>query len=360
MPDRRDEIRAAMALADNYQGVLAEYELTIRPRRSGQAHSLPPGGFAIAFLLYKKSIGISDLHIFRFYHRPLTGRWSDTVNRLSQISSFINEHKRELPYFLDFQLHEDLLKLGANESIPGIHMKVAPGNSIKNIIIDLRNKYATDHSAVDKSFFAKAAKNFRQMGQVFHKLGMAHGDLSNDNVFIDPNGNIYLVDYDSVYVPTMGSRYVQTTAGAETFQHPLRLSTPGLKCSAKDDDFSFLVIYLFLLSVAKNPSAILAAFDERCIFKAESLTSSAALAQSEQFKAFSACRDSEIQRVCSLLMAAVDAKSLDNIPCFFAQQAMRTSTSKTQEARFCIACGHKFESPKYKFCTDCGAKRVTF
>ena len=356
MPDRKDEIRRAMASVANYRGEMANYTLTMPPRR-GQADGMP-GGFAIAFFLH--SAGNASNQLFRFYHKSLSGGWSATVERLSKISTFINSNKRRLPYFVDFHMHERLLQLPSSEVIPGIQMKVAPGKNLSTRLHALREAYTAGNvNASDLRFFAKAAENFRKMGQTFYDLGIAHGDLSNDNLFIDDDSNIYLVDYDSVYVPAMGTSYLQTTGGAESFQHPLRISANALRCSARDDDFSFLVIYLFLLCASKHRGAIMIPFDDRTIFNKDSMTDSASLRRSSEFQRFSAFADPEIQRVCTLLLQAVDARTLSSISCYFKQTAA-PQPAKRSIALFCTNCGHKYESFSYKFCTNCGSPRTTF
>lgn len=78
--------------------------------------------------------------------------------------------------------------------------------------------------------------------------GIAHGDLSSGNVMVRDNGQIVLVDYDSFFVPGLGSitREVPATPG---FQHPRM----GRSFSERMDDFSALVIYLAILAVATHP-----------------------------------------------------------------------------------------------------------
>lgn len=330
---------------------LADYDYVVLPKR-GQAVG-DNGGFAIAFLMRNRDG--SQERRFRFYHRELQGGKALTKQRLSLISKFITANKARLPYFVDFIFHDKLLRLSTGSVLSGIEMNVAGGTSISSIIRDLQS----GEKEINTDFFARAASNFFKMGETFFSLGIAHGDLSFDNIFIDRDANIYLVDYDSVFVPEMRDNFCQTTGGAEGFQHPLRFTTHGLKCTSRDDDFSFIVIYLFLLGMSKRDSGILHKIaNERAVFMPQTLESEAALLDSSLFKALRALASSDrkIKNLCDLLAKAVRSRSLIDIPCIFSlPTAERRPMLKS--ASYCIICGHHFESPHYRHCIICGARR---
>ncbi|MEM3676399.1 MAG: protein kinase family protein, partial [Thermoplasmataceae archaeon] len=81
------------------------------------------------------------------------------------------------------------------------------------------------------------------------RAGIAHGDLSGDNIIIGENSRVYFVDYDGMFIPEFSGEEANEI-GHAGFQHPLRVSKhfgPSL------DNFSALVIYFSLLAIAKNP-----------------------------------------------------------------------------------------------------------
>lgn len=41
------------------------------------------------------------------------------------------------------------------------------------------------------------------MCKKLHEKSIAHGDLQHGNILVDSNGNIYLIDYDSMFVPSL-------------------------------------------------------------------------------------------------------------------------------------------------------------
>ncbi|MEE8394343.1 MAG: protein kinase family protein [Rhodospirillales bacterium] len=79
--------------------------------------------------------------------------------------------------------------------------------------------------------------------------GIAHGDLKHDNVLVTPDGQLRLIDYDSMFVPSLkGSRSV--LLGGASYQHPRR---DIQHFDGNLDHFSILVIVLSLRALTLNP-----------------------------------------------------------------------------------------------------------
>ncbi len=79
--------------------------------------------------------------------------------------------------------------------------------------------------------------------------GIAHGDLSGDNIIIDGRGKIRFVDYDGMFIPVFRGEKA-TELGHADFQHPKRNSQTY---SEKLDAFSVLVIQLAMQALAVKP-----------------------------------------------------------------------------------------------------------
>ena len=90
-----------------------------------------------------------------------------------------------------------------------------------------------------------------------HKNNISHGDLQHGNILIcenrDGKPTLKLVDYDSLYVPTMGKKFKDSITGLKDYQHPARQTAVHVS-SHKTDYFSELVIYLSLIAIAENPA----------------------------------------------------------------------------------------------------------
>lgn len=78
---------------------------------------------------------------------------------------------------------------------------------------------------------------------------IAHADLQHGNVLVSPQGQLRLVDYDGMYVPTLRGRR-SSELGHINYQHPKR--TPE-DYDERLDNFSALVIYTALMALSLEP-----------------------------------------------------------------------------------------------------------
>lgn len=86
-----------------------------------------------------------------------------------------------------------------------------------------------------------------------HRLGIAHGDLQHGNILVDKNDNLFLIDYDSMYLPTLKGQG-DIIAGLKGYQHPKRAD--NINASEKLDYFSELIIYTSIVGVAERPEFV--------------------------------------------------------------------------------------------------------
>ena len=91
--------------------------------------------------------------------------------------------------------------------------------------------------------------------------GIAHGDLQHGNIIIE-HGQLRLVDHDGIFVPAMEG-WTASEVGHQHYQHPRRTAQ---NFDSKLDNFSALVIYLSLLSLAERPSLWHEHHDENLLF----------------------------------------------------------------------------------------------
>lgn len=103
----------------------------------------------------------------------------------------------------------------------------------------------------DSSSLIILAEKFKQLTHDLHEAHISHGDLQHGNILISKDGNIHLVDYDSMYVPGLES-FSDEIKGLSGYQHPARGKQKFL--NYKTDYFSELIIYSSILALAYKPS----------------------------------------------------------------------------------------------------------
>lgn len=90
---------------------------------------------------------------------------------------------------------------------------------------------------------------------------IAHGDLQHGNIIVE-RGRLRLVDLDGMYVPEMKG-WEASEVGHQHYQHPKR---DEKFFNSYLDNFSALVIYLSLISIAEKPSLWKKYHDENLLF----------------------------------------------------------------------------------------------
>ena len=91
--------------------------------------------------------------------------------------------------------------------------------------------------------------------------GIAHGDLQHGNIIVE-HGQLRLVDHDGIFVTKMAG-WSASEVGHQHYQHPRRTAN---HFDEKLDNFSSLVIYLSLLSLAERPALWQEHHDENLLF----------------------------------------------------------------------------------------------
>lgn len=189
------------------------------------------GGFCVVFpylLLTGKKVAV----------RCWIAHVQDADKRSYQISKQLKISG--LPYFVGF----DYIPNGIATSIgvfPIVIMDWIDAMPLKD--------YIKCHIA-NSDCLNELADHFLQMVKDLHKVGFSHGDLQHGNIMVDHNGRIFLVDYDSMFVPGLEG-VIDEIKGLSGYQHPGRNKLEYL--SPKTDYFSELIIYTSILALAKYP-----------------------------------------------------------------------------------------------------------
>lgn len=102
----------------------------------------------------------------------------------------------------------------------------------------------------DPSRLADLAAKFARMVEDLATLGIAHGDLQHGNLLVTSAGELKLIDYDGMYVPSL-AKMGACEIGHANYQSPARTSStwgPYL------DNFSAWVIYASLVALIIEPA----------------------------------------------------------------------------------------------------------
>lgn len=214
---------------------------------------------------------------------------------------------KELTFLIDYEYFEEGLKLERNEIIPAVVMDWIDGDTLndyikKNISSPVKLK--------------QLANEFLSITSLMNSKGLAHGDLSSDNIIVTPNNKIMLIDYDSFYIKGKSIETNQTTKGTPGYQHPERIRQKHL--SENMDYFSQQVIYLSILAVAEKPT--LASMnnmfftDRKMLFDANDFASESNFISSDGYKAIASIENQEIKSRLSDLRNAVNSALINVKP----------------------------------------------
>lgn len=306
----------------------------------GEAYALK-GGFALSIKIVKPN------------NKPICLRcWTDgkadesQIDYLVEVADIINKNNDQgCPYFIGFSIVEKLLKVDGIE-LPGLIMDWVEGETL--------NKYIMASSGHSGAQIKLVAQKFVKMCSVFNTRKISHGDLSAVNIIVKPDGNLKVIDYDSLYSPSMG-RKVQYIAGIKDYQHPKRESAAYYETYM--DYFSQHVIYAALLIMANNASARPSQQLKNLLFAESDFSSPAAFRNSSVVKNARKLCVPDIDRELDIIEKALNL-SLSQIPPLVDSSSPIVKT--IHKFAFCTTCGNKFPSDEFDYCTVCGAKRNTY
>lgn len=161
--------------------------------------------------------------------------------KYKEIQKFIRQYPK---YFIKhLEYNENGIKVGG-KMYDTVTMSWEQGDDLKQYISkNINNRYALE----------KLRSNFLEMFGYFHRLKVAHSDYQEGNFIIKPDGNIVVIDYDGLYIPSFqGKQLRDCINGLEGYQSPVRGKNQFL--NHKVDYFSELIIYLSLSAFIARPS----------------------------------------------------------------------------------------------------------
>ena len=105
------------------------------------------------------------------------------------------------------------------------------------------------------------ADEWLRLLSTLRESGIAHGDLQHGNIIVE-HGQLRLVDHDGIFVTKM-TGWSASEVGHQHYQHPRR---EAQHFDLDLDNFSALVIYVSLLSLAERPALWREHHDENLLF----------------------------------------------------------------------------------------------
>lgn len=320
---------------------LKGYSAQLTP--DGEAYALK-GGFALSIKVVKPG------------NKPICLRcWTDgkadesQIDYLVEVADIIKRNSDSgCPYFIDFSIVERLLNVDGVE-LPGLIMDWVEGETL--------NKYVMSNSGHNATQIRGVARRFAEMCEIFNRRLISHGDLSAVNIIVRSDGSLKVIDYDSLYVPTMG-RKRQYIAGIKDYQHPQRESAPFYE--KYTDYFSQHIIFTALLIMAYDPGARPNQPLKNLLFTEHDLQSPASFRVSEVVIKARKLNVYEINSELDIIEKAL-GRSYEAVPKLEnASGPPQRTRPAIQKVAFCTACGNKFASDEFDYCTACGTKRHVY
>lgn len=175
----------------------------------------------------------------------------------------IQEHvlNSPIPYLSEFSYAPEGIMVG-NQRFPILFMNWIEGPTLDLYVTEMIER---------REVLVHLSEEWLRVVSALQHSGLAHGDLQHGNVIVE-HGQLRLIDHDGIFVPAMEG-WSASEVGHQHYQHPQRNAQ---HFDGTLDNFSSLVIYLSLLSLAEQPSLWHEYHDENLLFtKADFLDPSA-------------------------------------------------------------------------------------
>jgi hypothetical protein len=192
------------------------------------------GAFAVVYRLNLPGGSSKAVRLFLKEEDDRQERYRRIFEHLSRLT---------LPCLVPFAYEDDAFRAADGKKYPMMTMDWVVGETL----YDWLHGRAL---AGDAKALAGIAEKWRHTVKGLRDAKIAHGDLQHANVMITRTGDIKLVDYDGMCVPTLvGRRNLEI--GVDPYQHPGRNGDTQL--SLELDNFSAIFIYVVLRALAADP-----------------------------------------------------------------------------------------------------------
>lgn len=253
------------------------------------------GNFAVVF----KMIDIdNDKHYaMKCFLRDRVGREQSYLQICEELE-FVESRYLLKTEYLPAELFVDTNQSDETE-YPVLLMEWVEGSTLGSFISE---------NYTDSFKMSQVAYNFSKMASWLLSQDFAHGDIKPDNIIVKENGNLVLVDYDGMYVPSMKGSVAREN-GSPNFRHPERTDKDF---DEHIDDFALAVLNLTLKVISLNYDAYSTiAANDYCIFSEtdyQDINNADGL-----YYVVSKLKDAELQKIWGVFLIALSEKKLSSI-----------------------------------------------
>ena len=196
------------------------------------------GAFAVVFKMKDEQTG--KCYALKCFTEEQEGR-AEAYRQIADELEFVDSSYITSVKYLDKEIFVD--SSCEEDEFPVLLMDWIDGETMENYIAEnYQDNYA----------MAMLCYRFCKMAAWLRSQPFAHGDIKPDNIMVRPDGNLSLVDYDGMFVPSMkGCK--SPTVGTKDFSHPLRTVDDF---DETIDDFSLASIALSLKAISMKSTLL--------------------------------------------------------------------------------------------------------
>ena len=304
-----------------------------------------PGGFSIVFPFTNGT----DKKALRIWHKEIP----EIKKRTAQISSYLSQNA-QLEYFINYEYFSNAIRFDSGIKLDAVLMDWGAGLTLKDYIDNLIHSGADVSTKSNK--IIELAKSFYKLFTDLHKANISHGDMQHGNILVTDSSCIKLIDYDSLFVPTMGNRVSQVTSGLSGYQHPLRPTSAY--STEKNDYFSELIIITSLIYISED----LKVWDEFSVMDDEysflfNTIDYSDFANSKVFRRGMA-KSNLLRQLLNEIQCALKVTNLESLsPIENIIEKVGLNWNTYFAGLYCINCGSQFALDD-NYCINCGIKRI--
>jgi serine/threonine protein kinase len=194
------------------------------------------GGFSIVFKMKDEQSG--QFYALKCFTKEQEGR-SESYKLIADELEYVSSNYLTPIKYYENELFVDSSQTSETE-FPVLLMNWVEGKTLEAYIKEnISNQYALE----------MLAYQFNKMAAWLITQPFAHGDLKPDNIIMKEDGQLVLVDYDGMYVPSMKGQKAREV-GSPGFRHPSRTADIF---DEHIDDFPIASIALTLKAIALKP-----------------------------------------------------------------------------------------------------------
>ena len=196
------------------------------------------GAFAVVFKMKDEQTG--KCYALKCFTEEQEGR-AEAYRQIADELEFVDSSYITSVKYLDKEIFVD--SSCEEDEFPVLLMDWIDGETMESYIAEnYQDNYA----------MAMLCYRFCKMAEWLRSQPFAHGDIKPDNIMVRPDGNLSLVDYDGMFVPTMKGQK-SPTIGTKDFSHPLRTVDDF---DETIDDFALTNIALSLKVISMNSTLL--------------------------------------------------------------------------------------------------------